>query len=217
MMPGRSTLISCTSRALCFFALPGLMASSPVALSLAALSVAGVTPAVAAAPNSRSASPSSAALNARAQADEGPRLLGKFGEWGAYTANPKAGKVCFILGKPTKSATVPPGRNRDPAMLYVSTRPKEKVKEEVSVDIGYPFQAGSDATAAVGPASFAMYTDKEGAFIKNPAEEARLVDAMRKGSDLIVSGTSSHGTKTTDTFSLKGISQALSKIAAECQ
>lgn len=211
MMPGRSTLISCTSRAFCFVALPGLMAFSLVAFSLA-----GTTPAAAASHKSGS-SPSSTALTARAQADEGPQLLGKFGDWGAYAANPKAGKVCFVLGKPAKSATVPPGRNRDPAMLYVSTRPKEKVKEEVSVDIGYPFQAGSDATAAIGPTSFAMYTDKDGAFIKNPAEEARLVDAMRKGADLVISGTSSHGTKTTDTFSLKGISQALSKVAAACR
>ena len=102
-------------------------------------------------------------------------------------------------------------------MIYISTRPKEQVAEEVSIDIGYPFKPGSDAMAAIGTATFEMYTDKEGAFIKNASEEKRMVDAMRKGSDLVVKGTSSRGTATTDTFSLKGITQALEKVGQDCR
>ena len=62
-----------------------------------------------------------------------------------------------------------------------------------------------------------MYTQNDGAWVKNAAEEAQMVDAMRKGADLVIKSESSRGTKTTDTYSLKGISDALDKVAAECK
>src|SRR5665647_1185768 len=60
-------------------------------------------------------------------------LLGQFGDWGAYKAAPGGKKVCFALSKPTSAVTDPAGRNRDPSYAFVSTRPSEKVKNEVSV------------------------------------------------------------------------------------
>jgi invasion protein IalB len=62
-----------------------------------------------------------------------------------------------------------------------------------------------------------MYTQNDGAWVKNAAEETQLVDAMRKGADAVIRATTSKGTKTTDTFSLKGISQALERVAQECR
>ncbi|MFN3351725.1 invasion associated locus B family protein [Pseudorhodoplanes sp.] len=147
----------------------------------------------------------------------GAQLLGEFGAWGAYTASPGGRKVCFALSKPTSSETNPPGRPRDPAWLFVSTRPAEKVREEVSVIIGYPFKANTDASIEIGSTNFAMYTQNDGAWVKNAAEEARLVDAMRKGAEAIVHGESGRGTKTIDKFSLQGVSQALDRAAQECR
>ncbi len=144
-------------------------------------------------------------------------MLGQFGDWGAYTANPGGKKVCFALGKPNASTTNPAGRPRDPAFLFVSTRPAEKVKEEVSVIIGYPFKSGSEAAVTVGSANFALYTQNDGAWIKNAAEEARMVETMKKGADAVVKGESGRGTKTTDTFSLKGLDQALDPHRAGMQ
>jgi hypothetical protein len=158
-----------------------------------------------------------AAQPAAANPAAGATLLGQFGDWGAYTANPGGKKVCFALGKPNASTTNPSGRPRDPAFLFVSTRPSEKVKEEVSVIIGYPFKAGSEAAVQVGSANFALYTQNDGAWIKNAAEEARMVDVMKKGADAVVKGESGRGTKTTDTFSMKGLDQALTRIAQECK
>jgi invasion protein IalB len=91
------------------------------------------------------------------------------------------------------------------------------VKNEVSVIVGYPQKPGHDATAAIGSANFTMYTQNDGAWVKNAAEEAQMVDAMRKGADLVVKSESGRGTKTTDTYSLKGIAQALDKVAEECK
>jgi len=151
------------------------------------------------------------------RAQSSAQLLAEFGDWGAYTATPDGKKICFALSKPTSSETNPPNRPRDPAWLFVSTRPAEKVKEEVSVIFGYPLKANSDATVEIGSTNFAMYTQNDGAWVKNAAEEARLVDAMRKGAEITVKGESTRGTKTTDVFSLKGVTQALDRAASECR
>jgi invasion protein IalB len=147
-------------------------------------------------------------------------LLGQFGDWGAYTASPGGRKVCFALSKPTASSDVPPNRRTaaNPVYMFVSTRPAENVKEEVSMLVtGYAFKPASEATVEVGTANFAMYVQNDGAWVKNAAEENQLVDAMRKGQDAVIKATTSRGTKTTDTFSLKGISQALDRAAQECK
>ena len=67
-----------------------------------------------------------AAPPAAANPAAGATLLGQFGDWGAYTANPGGKKVCFALGKPNASTTSPSGRPRDPPILFVSTRPPKR-------------------------------------------------------------------------------------------
>jgi hypothetical protein len=146
-----------------------------------------------------------------------PTLIGQFGTWGAYTAAPNGKKVCFALAKPSSSKTNPPNRPRDPAYAFVSTRPAEKVANEVSIMIGYTLKPGSESSLEVGGASYAMYTQGDGLWIKNAAEEDRMVEAMRKAADVTVKGVSAKGTETTDVFSLKGLSQALDKVAQDCK
>ena len=146
-----------------------------------------------------------------------PTLIGQFGTWGAYTATPNGKRVCFALAKPTSSKTNPPNRPRDPAYAFVSSRPAEKVVNEVSVMMGYMLKPGSESTLEVGGASYSMYTQGDGVWIKNAAEEERMVEAMRHSADVVVKGVSAKGTETIDTFSLKGLSQALDRIAQDCR
>jgi hypothetical protein len=146
-----------------------------------------------------------------------PTLLGQFGDWGAYTASPGGKKVCFAIAKPSTSETDPPGKSRNPPYLFVSTRPAEKVNNEVSITIGYSFKPSSEATVDVGSNSFALYTQQDGAWIKNAAEEAHLVDAMRTAQNAVVKGLSARGTHTTDTFSLRGFAQALERTDQDCK
>jgi hypothetical protein len=146
-----------------------------------------------------------------------PTLIGQFGTWGAYSAAPNGKKVCFALAKPSSSKTNPPNRPRDPAYAFVSTRPAEKVNNEVSVMIGYALKPGSESSVEVGGGAFAMYSQGDGLWIKNAAEEERMVEAMRKSADLVVKGVSAKGTETTDTFSLKGLAQALDRISQDCR
>lgn len=185
---------------------------APKATPKPAAPPASTTAKAASKPESKSAA-SPAAVAGGAE----PTLIGQFGTWGAYSATPNGKKVCFALAKPSSSKTNPPNRPRDPAYAFVSTRPAEKVNNEVSVMIGYALKPGSESTVEVGGASFAMYTQGDGLWIKNAAEEERMVEAMRKSADLVVKGVSAKGTETTDTFSLKGLAQALDKIAQDCR
>ena len=172
-----------------------------------------------AAPKSEASKPAAPkpATTAAVAGQTQPNLLGQYGDWGAYSASPGGRKICFALAKPKTSKTEPVGRTRDQSYMFVSSRPAENVKNEVSVIIGYPFKTSSDATAEIGSTKFAMYTQNDGAWIKNVTEEARMVDAMRKGSDLTVKGTSGRGTQSTDQYSLKGLAQALDKVEQECR
>jgi invasion protein IalB len=146
-----------------------------------------------------------------------PTLLGQYGEWGAYTATPNGKKICFAIAKPVSSETTPPNRPRNPVFMFVSTRPADKVTNEVSVIVGYPFKPGSEASVDVGSTSYALYTQQDGAWIKNATEEAQMVAAMRAGDSAVLKGVSAKGTQSSDTFSLKGLTQALDRVAQDCK
>ena len=146
-----------------------------------------------------------------------PKLLGQYGTWGAYTASPGGKKICFAIAKPASAETNPPNRPRNPVYMFISNRPADKVSNEVSIVIGYPFKPGSDAAAQIGSTSFALYTQQDGAWIKNAAEEAHMVDAMRAAETAVIRGVSAKGTQSTDTYALKGIAQALDRTAQECK
>jgi len=170
-------------------------------------------PAPAAKPTAKPAEPAAAAAAGGAE----PTLIGQYGTWGAYTATPNGRKVCFALAKPSSSKTNPPNRPRDPAYAFVSTRPAEKVVNEVSIMIGYALKPGSESSLEVGGSAYAMYTQGDGLWIKNAAEEEQMVNAMRKSAEVTVKGVSAKGTETTDVFSLKGLSQALDRLAQDCK
>ena len=186
----------------------------------AALLCATASHALAQATSKGTKQPTAAKPDAAAAAAIGgsePTLIGQFGTWGAYSATPNGKKVCFALAKPSSSKTNPANRPRDPAYAFISTRPSEKVVNEVSIMIGYALKPGSESTLEVGGAAYAMYTQGDGLWIKNAAEEERMVDAMRKAADVTVKGVSSKGTETIDVFSLKGLAQALDRVAQDCR
>jgi len=143
------------------------------------------------------------------------KSVGTFSSWTAFTHGEAASLLCFATAQPTKQE--PAGAKRSPAFVYVSSWPKDGVKAEVSVRVGYPLRGGSDVTMAVGNSSFKLFVHGDRAYIADAGEELKLLDAMRKGSTLTVQGTSERGTTTTDTYSLAGISQALQAVATNCK
>lgn len=143
-----------------------------------------------------------------------PKMVQTYSDWTLYTYPSNKGKVCFATATPTSQR--PTGVNRDPTFFMVTTRPGERVRDEVSVAIGYPFKTGSYATVSVDGEKFRLFTQGDGAWIDQTSEERRLVDAMRAGSQMSVHGLSRRGTNTTDTYSLKGVSAALRAASNAC-
>src|SRR5262249_14988966 len=76
-----------------------------------------------------------------------PTLLGQYDQWGAYWAAPEGRKVCFAAARPTSGQT---NRGRTPAYLFVTSRPHDKVRDEVSAVVSFTLKSNTDATAVVG-------------------------------------------------------------------
>jgi invasion protein IalB len=140
-------------------------------------------------------------------------LLEKFKDWSAYAATGSP-KVCFAVAKPTNSN--PKTVKRGPIFFYISQWPADKVVNEISVKMGYPFSEGAKVTLTVGAAKFELFTKDEGAFVDKPETEAKIIEAMKTGSTMKIDGKSARGTATSDTYSLNGLSDALDRAAKEC-
>jgi len=151
-----------------------------------------------------------ATLPAAAQA---PKLIGVFDDWEAYTAAEDGKKICYMGSEPKKQEGDFKQRGR--VVLLVTHRPSDKEKGVVSVTTGYTYKKDSKANAKVGDKGFDLFTDGGFAFAE-AGKDADLVAAMIKGADLVVKGTSSRGTLTTDTYSLKGFTAAWKAIGQAC-
>ncbi|MDD7909389.1 invasion associated locus B family protein [Pseudovibrio exalbescens] len=136
-------------------------------------------------------------------------------DWGAYTFSGQNGKICYAVSKPTQ--LLPTDRNHGDVFFFVSTRPNEQVNNEPSVIVGYNFREGSTVTANVDGTTFTMFTKGDGAWVQNAAEEQRLINAMKAGREMTISGVSGRGTQTTYKFSLSGITASINDANAACR
>ena len=142
-------------------------------------------------------------------------LLKNPGVWGAFKLKEGKGLACYLAGQPKNSK--PAGVKRGPIWLLVTHRPKKKVKGEIGIYVGYPLMANSNVTVEVDGEKFKLYTVKDTAWVEDGKVEAKLVAAMRKGRKMTVRGTSTRGTKTTDSYSLKGFTRAHKAINRACK
>jgi hypothetical protein len=142
-----------------------------------------------------------------------PVQVGSFGEWGAFTAQGK-GKTCYALAKPKERA--PASLKRDDAYVFISNRPGENVRNEISIIMGFSMKDGAEPKADIGGVAFELVAKGGNAWVKNPAEEGRFIDAMKKGAKLVVRATSIKGNASTDTYLLSGLSDALARIQKDC-
>jgi hypothetical protein len=154
-----------------------------------------------------------------ALAAEAPTLMGSFKNWYVYSMGADASRVCYALAQP--ASTLPKGARRDPIYIIISTWPARGVRNEPSIVPGYPYKDGVPAQIAIGNDKFTLFTANQGtaggAWIQSPADEMRLIEAMKHGISMQVTGTSRRGTLTKDDYSLAGISAALDAIANACK
>ncbi|PWB79424.1 MAG: hypothetical protein C3F11_20840 [Methylocystaceae bacterium] len=147
---------------------------------------------------------------------KGPVPVGTYGDWSALTAHGQGkDKTCYALAEPKDRQ--PAKLSRDKAYVFISTRPSEGVRNEVAVIMGFPLKDGGSASADIDGDNFELVTKGTNAWVKNPAKEREFVEALKSGAKLVVKAPSVRGNVTADTYSLKGLSEALARVQKECQ
>jgi len=140
-------------------------------------------------------------------------MIDLFDDWEALTVAENGKKYCFMGSVPKKEEGGYTRRGRVAAL--VTHRPADRSVGIVSIEAGYAYKPGSTVDVAIGEAQFKFFTEDEFAWVYEKDEKA-VLDAMRRGAVMVVKGTSSRGTVTTDTYSLKGFTAAYNAISRAC-
>lgn len=143
-----------------------------------------------------------------------PKQVGKFGDWTAYTLSERGSKVCYMVSKPIK--TEGKYTNRGEIFALITHRPSEKTRDVFSYITGYTYKSGSDATVTIQGDSYVLFTQDETAWAPDARTDSKLAKSIQSGSKMVVRGTSSRGTLTVDTYSLKGSGAAYKAISGAC-
>ena len=166
-----------------------------------------------------------------------PALVASYGDWSVFQSQAGKSHICYTLAQPKERA--PADIKRDPAYAFISERPSERVRNEVSFIMGFEVGAPpppaeskdkkkSDSkdrksrneavspTAVIGDAEFELLPKGNDVWVKNAAEESQLIDEMRKGAKLTIKASSKKGAVTIDSYSLSGFSQAIDRALKDC-
>lgn len=142
------------------------------------------------------------------------QIIARQEAWTIYLHESKSSRICFAAAQPRQSE--PATAKRDPIFFYISTWPGEAAVSEVSVKAGYLLRKGSNVTVAIGTSSFRLSVKDDRAFVADAADEKRLLETLRKGGTMTVTGVSERGTQTKDTYSLAGLGPALDRVSQGC-
>ena len=151
------------------------------------------------------------ALPAQAQ-----NFISTFGDWNAFHDGVGRDKVCYIASLP--KSTAPQNVQRGKTYILITHRPAEKTRNIFEFRAGYAYKDGSEVEVGIdGNKPFKLFTNDTAAWAQDAPTDLAISEAMKKGKALTVTGASARGTKTTDTYSLSGISTALAAIDKECK
>jgi invasion protein IalB len=142
-------------------------------------------------------------------------LLESAGKWQAFSSQQGRSKVCYALSK--AETRIPANLKDVEGLLFVSSRPAEGVRNEISFVMNFDLKEGVEHQAIIGNERFALVAKGQNMWLKNPAEEPRMLDALRRGSGLEIKGTSKRGNPTSDKYSLAGISQIVKRAEDACK
>lgn len=153
-------------------------------------------------------------LAAPVQAQE-PTFVEQSRDWDVFRTTIEGSPACFIVSKARTYDPMPESRHGD-VFFYMTRRPAAGVEAEPLLLVGYSFREGSQVTVSVGSSSFPFLTQGPRAFLNDPSQGTALLAAMRAGSDMRVTGTSSRGTAVTYGFSLSGVTAGTNRTASDC-
>ncbi|MGB3243438.1 MAG: invasion associated locus B family protein [Sulfitobacter sp.] len=157
------------------------------------------------------------ATAANAQEQSTNRVAAKT-DWSVFVEdNPTE---CWGVSTPKETVNSKDGRvvavNRGQTLLMVFYRPSAGAKGQVAFTGGYPFASGSTVNMDISGATFELFTEGEWAWPATTADDAKIINAMKRGANAILSGRSGRGTQTKDTFSLLGFTAAVDDAGKRC-
>jgi hypothetical protein len=142
-----------------------------------------------------------------------PRSTGKYKNWESFVAETDKGKICFAQTVPTKRA--PAAVKRDKSKLFVTFRPSEEIKDEVSLTSGHDYKISS-VTASSGKRRYSFFSQKDFAWLLDDQEEKKFIQLMKKATDIIVKARTPKGAETTDHYSMMGFTKAYNTAKKTC-
>ena len=142
-----------------------------------------------------------------------PRSTGKYKNWESFVAETDKGKICFAQTIPTKRA--PAAVKREKSKLFVTFRPSEEIKDEVSLTSGHDYKTSS-VTASSGKRRYSFFSQKNFAWLLDDQEEKKFIQLMKKATDIIVKARTTKGAETTDHYSMMGFTKAYNTAKKAC-
>ena len=142
-----------------------------------------------------------------------PKTTGKYKNWESFVAETDKGKICFAQTIPTKRA--PSSIQRGKSKLFVTFRPSENIKDEVSLTSGHDYKT-STVTAASGKKRYSFFSQKNFAWLLDDQEEKKFILVMKKATDVIVKARTIKGAETTDHYSMMGFTKAYNTAKKSC-
>jgi hypothetical protein len=149
-----------------------------------------------------------------ANAEENLKSIGKFKNWESFVLAQDGNKICFSQSIPIVRA--PKKLKREASRLFVSFRPAENIKNEVSVTNGYEFKLKASVAAKSGKKSYDLFSKGRFAWVVDNNDEKKLISTMKKASRLMIVGNSEQGTQTTDHYSMMGFTKAYNSAKKSC-
>ena len=149
-----------------------------------------------------------------ARSAEDLKSIGKFKDWETFTVTENDNKICFAQSIPILRA--PKKFERNPSRLFITFRPSEDIKDEVSATSGYTFQKEKIVKAKTGKKTYDFFSQEEFAWILDTEEEQRFIKAMKKASRVMIIGRTEKGKQTIDHYSLMGFSKAYNTAKKNC-
>ena len=146
--------------------------------------------------------------------EENLKSIGKFKEWESFVLSQEGSKICFAQSKPVIRA--PKKLKREPSRLFVSFRPNENIKNEISVTNGYEFKLKAPVAAKSGKKSYDLFSKGRFAWMVDNEDEVKLIVTMKKASRLMVIGNTDKGDQTTDHYSMMGFTKAYNIAKKSC-
>ena len=147
-------------------------------------------------------------------AEENLKSVGKFKDWESFVLLQDGNKTCFAQSIPVVRA--PKKLKREPSRLFVTFRPAEDIKNEISVTNGYEFKVKTPVIAKSGKKSFDMFSKGRFAWVVDNEDEKKLITTMKKASRLMIIGNSDKGEQTTDHYSMMGFTKAYNTTKKSC-